>query len=81
MGVCNVERLILQAIYDLGNDPLLIEIGDSISAFRKREMSKALMESALHGMNKNGLVRIWEIKGQDQRYTITELGKKELASL
>lgn len=82
----DIEQVILQAIKQRPEtDPYGNQINEEIEKIRGREMSFAVMHSALFAMEKAGLVKSRDGEATPERgghkklhYQLTELGKRAL---
>jgi len=75
--ICNVERVILQAIKNLSCETSAERIVSEVERIRIKSMSLALVYSALHGMEKNGLVLSRSEESGKLYFSLTDLGKEE----
>lgn len=71
------EKDILQALKHLGEDFCVSDIGQTIRELRGREMSLAVLHSALTRMEKNGLIE----QPSEGYFKITTNGQWQLESL
>lgn len=83
MPFCNVEIIILYAIKSLGGESYSLEINREIDKIRGRVMSFPVMNSALCGMENDGILVSRQHKDPKEHYIrtyykITEVGLAQL---
>lgn len=76
--LCNVEKVILQAMKNFNHwEPSAEQIATEVEKIRMKGMSLPLIYSALHGMEKNGLVANRSDVSGKLFFRLTDKGKEQ----